>query len=212
MELFILCIKVFFVRILDVSMGTIRTIITIKGNKFVATLIGFFEALIWFIVVKEALTTDIKSIWIALFYSAGFAVGTYVGTILSDKFISGKMCVQIILNKNDNVISDLRNEGYAVSVLDVKGYKEDKYLLFIEIDNRKYKKLINLIKKLDSKAFIVTNETKHVMNGYFGTVWNFFDKKGKNFHTNKFCVLIILVIEMNNQIRILELLNTVVID
>ncbi len=168
MELLILCLKVFIVRIMDVSMGTIRTIVTVKGNRIMAALIGFFEALIWFIVVKEALTTNIKSIWIALSYSAGFALGTYIGTILSSRFIKGTTTFQVILsNKNENIINILRNKGYAVTVLDVKGYKEDKYMLFIEVSNKRCNNLSNLIKAYDSKAFIVANETKYVINGYF---------------------------------------------
>ena len=62
MELFILCVKIFFVRILDVSLGTVRMIITVKGNKLVASLIGFFEILVWFLIVKEALNTTETSI------------------------------------------------------------------------------------------------------------------------------------------------------
>lgn len=171
MELILLCIKVFFVRIMDVSMGTIRTIVTIKGNRLIATLIGFFEALIWFIVVKEALTTDIKSIWIALSYSAGFAFGTYIGSILSGHFIKGTISFQVILSsKNDNIVNLLRENGYAVSVIDVKGYKEDKYMLFIEVHNKREQKLSNLIKKHDPQAFIVINESKYVINGYFGHI------------------------------------------
>ena len=53
MELFILCLKIFFVRIIDVSMGTFRTIITVKGNRIAATMISFFETLIWFLVVQK---------------------------------------------------------------------------------------------------------------------------------------------------------------
>ena len=76
MELFILCVKIFFVRILDVSLGTVRMIITVKGNKLVASLIGFFEILVWFLIVKEALNTTETSIFIALSYSLGYATGT----------------------------------------------------------------------------------------------------------------------------------------
>lgn len=153
---------------MDVAMGTIRTIITIKGNRVLASTIGFFEALIWFIVVKEALTTDIKSVWIVLSYSAGFATGTYFGTILSNHFINGKTSLQIILSdKNDLLVSTLRKKGFAVSVIDVKGYKEDKYMLFIEINNKQSKYLTELVKKQDKNAFIVANETKYVINGYF---------------------------------------------
>ena len=70
MELFILCVKIFFVRILDVSLGTVRMIITVKGNKLVASLIGFFEILVWFLIVKEALNTTETSIFIALSYGS----------------------------------------------------------------------------------------------------------------------------------------------
>ena len=41
--------------------------------------------------VKEALNTDIDSIWIAVFYSAGFATGTFLGGKLSQKSKSNSL-------------------------------------------------------------------------------------------------------------------------
>lgn len=170
MELFILCLKIFFIRIIDVSMGTFRTIITVKGKRLAATCISFFESLIWFLIVKEALTTDIESIWIALSYSGGFSLGTYIGSFFSAKFIKGTSGFQVILSsKNEKVIEGLRKKGYAVSVVDVRGQdNESKYMLFIEINNQRYNELSSLIKGLDPKAFIVVNDSKNVINGYFG--------------------------------------------
>ena len=170
MELFWLCLKVFCVRILDVSMGTFRTIVTVKGQKFLATLIGFVEVFIWFVVVKEALNTDIDSILIAFAYAGGFATGTYIGATLSDKFIKGNFGVQVVLsNSDDSVVKKIREAGYALSVIDIKGEhsSSDKYMLFIEIKNNKLEHLKRLIKSLDERAFIVVNETKQVYNGYF---------------------------------------------
>lgn len=170
MELLMLCIKVFSVRILDVSLGTMRTIVTVKGKTKTASLIGFVEVLIWFLVVREALNTDIESIWIAISYAGGYATGTLIGGYLSNKFIKGNFGVQVILSENDNTIVDtIRKEGYAVSVIDVKGQDKDKekYMLFIEIDKKRFDHLRNLIKELDEKAFIVVNETRMVQNGYF---------------------------------------------
>ncbi len=169
MELFILCVKIFFVRILDVSLGTVRMIITVKGNKLVASLIGFFEILVWFLIVKEALNTTETSIFIALSYSLGYATGTYIGGILSDKFVSGTLSVQVILsNNNHKIVDKIREEGFAVSVVNVKGKEDhDKYMLFMEIDKKKINQLKYLIKSLDSKAFVVVNETKMVENGFF---------------------------------------------
>ena len=170
MELLMLCIKVFSVRILDVSLGTMRTIVTVKGKAKTASLIGFIEVLIWFLIVREALNTDIESIWIAISYAGGYATGTLIGGILSNKLIKGNFGVQVILSENnDSIIDAIRKEGYAVSVIDVKGQDKDKekYMLFIEIDKRRFEHLRSLIKGLDEKAFIVVNETRMVQNGYF---------------------------------------------
>lgn len=170
MNILILCLKIFFVRIIDVSLGTVRTIITVKGRRVVASMVGFVEVFVWFLIVREALNTDEVSIWIAVSYSLGFATGTYIGSILSDIFISGTLGVQVVTsNSDDNIINILRKNGYALTVLPVEGMNDDnsKYMLFIEIDKKHFNDLKRLIKSLDEKAFIVVNETKFVQNGYF---------------------------------------------
>lgn len=169
MPIFLLCLKVFFVRIIDVSLGTIRTLIVVKGQNLLASLVGFVEVFIWFLVVKEALNTTETSIFIAIAYSLGFAVGTYIGGFISNKFIKGNFAVQVITSYiNDELVSKIRDQGYAVTVLDVKGHDitMDKYMLFIEINKNRFDHLRKLIKSLDKKAFIVVNETKYVQNGY----------------------------------------------
>ena len=170
MELFILCIKIFFIRIIDVSLGTFRTMATVKGKSVTAALIGFFEVLVWFLIVKEALNTTNNSIFIAISYSLGFATGTYIGSVLSNKYIKGNLSVQIITKKAyPNMVDGLRNKGFAVSLFEVIGKNKDenKYMLFIEISNSDYFKLQKLVKKYDESAFIVANESKYVQNGYF---------------------------------------------
>lgn len=170
MELFMLCLKIFFVRIIDVSMGTCRTIVTVKGKKLTASLIGFVEVFVWFVIVKEALNTDETSLFIAFAYAGGYATGTYIGGWLSSKLIKGNFGVQVITSsKDDSVVDILRKNGYAVSVIDVQGQdrSNERYMLFIEIDKNKFKNLKKLIKTLDSRAFIVVNETREVENGYF---------------------------------------------
>lgn len=171
MELFILCLKIFFVRILDVSMGTLRTVITVKGKTLYASLVGFVEVFIWFLIVREALNTDETSIWVAVAYSAGFATGTYLGGILSKKLISGNLSVQVITS-NLNMVETLRNEGYGVTVMDVEGKDKevDRYMLFIQINKKSMNHLQRLIKNIDNSAFIVVNETKYIENGFINNV------------------------------------------
>mgnify|MGYP000147850142 FL=1 len=166
--MFILCLKIFFVRILDVSLGTIRTMFVVRGKKLISSMIGFFEILVWFLVVKEALQTESNSIFIAISYSLGFATGNYIGALLSDKLITGNVSVQVFTN-NNNLEKILREHGYGVSSVVYTGYEEEahKHMLFINIDKKKEKALRELIKKNDKEAFIIVNETKYVENGYF---------------------------------------------
>ncbi len=168
MELFILCLKIFFARILDVSLGTTRMIVSVKGKKIYAAIIGFFEVFIWFLVARDALNVEVKTMFIPLSYALGYATGTFIGGLISEKVISGNLTVQIILsNQNTEIIDIIREKGYAVSVIDAKGQNDDKkYMLFMEINKNKLSKLKELIKTLDEKAFIVVNETKLVQNGY----------------------------------------------
>ena len=140
----------------------------VRGKKLISSMIGFFEILVWFLVVKEALQTESNSIFIAISYSLGFATGNYIGALLSDKLITGNVSVQVFTN-NNNLEKILREHGYGVSSVVYTGYEEEahKHMLFINVDKKKEKALRELIKKNDKEAFIIVNETKYVENGYF---------------------------------------------
>ena len=168
MTIFFMCIKIFFARLIDVSLGTFRTINTVKGKDLVASLIGLIEITVWFLIVKEALNTNDNSIWIVISYALGFSVGTYIGGKISKRFIKSNLEVQVILSsRDDNVVNKIRDEGFAVTAIEVNGSKNEKYMLYIQIRNQSLEHLKDIIKKLDKQAFMVVNETKYVENGYF---------------------------------------------
>lgn len=170
MSIFYLCIKIFFIRIIDVTLGTLRTIVTIKDKILLASTIGFFEVLIWFLIAREALEINDNAIIIGISYALGFGAGTYIGGIISRILIKGRLSVQIITNNaSQKWVENLRENGFAVSVIDINHKKEepDKYMFFLEINQTDFDKLHKLIKKYDKDAFIVANESKNVINGYF---------------------------------------------
>lgn len=169
MELVFLCIRIFLVRIMDVSLGTIRTVMTVRGKNVIAALIGFIEVTIWFLVVKDALNSASNSLWIAVSYAGGFATGTFIGGFISKTFIKSKLGVQIVIQeKNKKLVDILRESGYAVSVVSAQGFEgNNKLMLFLEIENNHLIEVEEIVKRYDERAFIVVNETKYVQNGYF---------------------------------------------
>ena len=165
MNLLFLCIKIFLARILDVSIGTVRTLIMVKGKIHITTILAFLEVFIWFIVAKEALVTKVDTIFIPISYSLGYATGTFLGTYICNNFIKGIVGIQIVVKKNKlKLIDAIKKNGFAVSVVDLKDNKNG--LLICQINNKREDKLIKLVKKYDDKAFIIVNETKYVHNGF----------------------------------------------
>jgi len=169
MEILILCITIFFARIIDVSLGTVRLIVIVKGRTFLAAIIAFIEVLVWFLIAREALNTALTSFWIPIAFAGGFATGTLIGSVVAKKFIKGVIGVQIITTKlSSEMIENIKAEGIGVSIIKLEsvGETDKKDMLYIQVSNYKLKKLQQIVKKIDKDAFIVVNETKYVQNGF----------------------------------------------
>ena len=169
MELLFLCLKIFFARIIDVTLATLRTVYSVKGKTLLAGIIGFIEATIWFIVVKEALNTDIQSPFIVMSYAGGFAAGSVLGTLESKTFVNSLIKVEVITTKAtpDNV-EKIRLEGFGVSVLDILDDDDDvdKKMLIITLNSKHLEELKRILRHIDRNAFVVVNESKIVQNGF----------------------------------------------
>jgi uncharacterized protein YebE (UPF0316 family) len=164
MELFLLCLTIFFARIVDVCLGTFRISLIVKGKKTYATFISFIEVLIWYLIAREAITTDIKSIFIPIAFAGGFATGTLIGMFLSSVFIGGHLTLNIISTSvTEDDIKLIKKKGFGVSILEMQ---DDKKMLIIGIDKKRLNELKQLMSNIDENAFIITNETKYVQNGF----------------------------------------------
>ncbi len=162
------CLEIFAARIVDVTLGTIRTVFFVRGKTIQPFIIAFFEVLVWYAVARETLNTNGNAFLIAISYAGGYATGTFIGSLLSKKFIKGIVSVQIVVKKNsEKLTNNLRQKGYALSVLELKNDYEgnNKDMLYIQVNNSKLKELINIVKRFDKNAFIVVSDTKIVQNG-----------------------------------------------
>ncbi len=168
MDLLVMCVKIFFARILDVTISTFRQSVMLKGKYFISTILAFVEIMIWFLVAREALLIAIDSIFIPISYSLGYATGTLLGSFLSHKLLNGEVGVQIISDENNKeLVNALKMRGYGLSILHMEsGFNsEPRLMIFVEVNSKSLKKLEKLILKNDPNAFIVISDTKKVYNG-----------------------------------------------
>ena len=161
MSLLLTCIKIFFARILDVSLNTIRTTFIIKGKTFIVALIAFIEITIWLLVARTAINVELN-LWIVISYSGGYTMGTILGTTFINKFVKTNMELIVISTKIKNT-KKIKDKNFGVSILNKD---KNKTILLIETNKKRLDELTTLLKKLDNEAFITIKETKTIINGY----------------------------------------------
>lgn len=142
--------------------------VMVRKKSILTPILAFCEVFVWFIAARKALNTNIDSIFIPIFYSLGYATGTYIGGCMSRKFIKNVNSIEVTTKRNNiKLINTLRSEGYAVSVIALKNnYRDKKDLLIVDVRSKNTQETVNLIKEVDPKAFIVVKDTKIVHNGY----------------------------------------------
>ncbi len=159
-----LCIQIYFARILDVTLNTIRTFYTLKGKSTISTIISFFEVLVWFLVAREALNINLNSVWIPISYALGYATGNLLGSFISNNYIKTEINVTVITKKNNNLVSILRDNEYEISIIDLKNSFDNvkKQMLIIETNKKNYKRLIHIIKSYDINSCIMVSDIKKI--------------------------------------------------
>ena len=152
-------------RVVDVTLGTIRTILLSKEKVIEPFIIAFFEVIIWFIVAKEALSIADKinnTLLIAVFYAAGYATGTLIGSKLSRKFSKSMVKIEVISSKN---IDDLlKSENILVNKIKLN---DKKILYFFDISGKSSKNIVEKINKIDKNCHVVVNDTRYVSSSIF---------------------------------------------
>ena len=161
MALLFTCIKIFFARILDVCLSTVRTTFVLRGKTIIVAIIAFFEVTIWFLVARTALNTKLN-LFIVLSYSGGYTTGTVLGTIITNKFIKTNIELMVISNKIKTT-KKIKDNNFGVTIINKD---KNQIVLIIETNKKRLEELKTLLHKLDSNAFITIKETRTIINGY----------------------------------------------
>ncbi len=164
----ILPLLIFFSRILDQSIGTLRVIFVSKGMKNLAPFFGFFEVIIWLLAVAQVMK-HLNNPMSYLAYGTGFALGNYIGILIEEKLSLGTLLVRIIPKKDTTLlIAHLREQGFGVTVADAEGAKGQVKIIFTIIKRKYVGKVIEAINQYNPNAFYTLEEVKTVKDGYFG--------------------------------------------
>jgi uncharacterized protein YebE (UPF0316 family) len=158
----ILPLLIFLARITDVSINTIRIIFMLNGRKFISTLMGFFESLIWILAISQ-IFQNLNSWPTYIAYAGGFASGILVGMLIEEKLAIGRVVIRVITRKPANeLIGYLTETGYRYWSLDADSDEGRVNVLFTVVKRDALKDTIALIKRFNPNAFYTVEGVKRV--------------------------------------------------
>lgn len=158
----LLPLLIFFSRIVDVTLDTLRIVFISRGNKVIAPILGFFEILIWLIAITRIME-NLDNITTYFAYAAGFAVGNYVGLRVEEKLAMGMQIIRIITGRDSSeLIESLREKGFGVTAVDAEGKNGPVHVIFLITKRQVAKEVISIVNKYNPKAFYSIEDVRSV--------------------------------------------------
>lgn len=161
-------VLIYLARIVDVSIGTVRMILVIGGNRVPAALLGFVEVIIWVLAVGGVIKF-LGHPAALLAYGAGFATGTYVGMRIEDRIALGYRVVRAIsTGANSSISTELRLHGFRVTRLEGTGKDGPVEVAFCVVKRRLLAELLRRLREIAPDAFVTVERADRAEGGPFG--------------------------------------------
>ena len=164
---YILPILIFLSRIFDVSLGTLRIMFVNRGMKYLAPFIGFFEILIWLIVISQVMQNMNSPInYIA--YAGGFAMGNFVGIYLEGKLAIGVILLRIITQKKaKELIQFFRAEGYHVTDIKATSNSGNVDVIYLNLRRKELKTALEMVNIFNPNAIYTITDMRLASRGMY---------------------------------------------
>ena len=159
MNIWILGVLIFLARIIDVSVGTLRTISIIQGRTKIAFFLAFIETSVWLIVLSEVLPKVVAEPILGVFYAFGFATGNVVGILVEKRLAMGYTNFRVITTKfAKEITNSLREKGFAVT--NFEGHGKDGMVteIYVVSDRKNLPLLIKIVKEIEPEAFYIAEQ------------------------------------------------------
>jgi uncharacterized protein YebE (UPF0316 family) len=158
---------IFVLRVLNIALDTLRMLFTLRGNKTLAWIFGFFVSLI-FVVLLTSIISNLNNLLYILAYAAGFATGGTVGMWIEERLALGFTHIQIISSRRGaNMAQMLREDGFAVTEIPARGKDGMVSILNLSVRRSQMVDIEKIINECDETAFVTSEDVRPIRRGFF---------------------------------------------
>ncbi len=161
---------IFFARVSDVTLSTVRILMLMRGRALAASTIGFFEVTIYILALGQVIG-NLDNPGRLVVYALGFATGNFIGSNLEERLAIGFSTVQVIsLDKSDELAEITRELGFGVTVMEGCGKQGTHQILHILLKRKDLPCFMATIREVDKHAFVSVMDTRKIFGGYFSKI------------------------------------------
>ena len=158
---------VFAMRVIDMSLDTLRLLFVMRGRRLLAGVIGAVQAAVFILAVSAVLRGPLN-FWTVLGYAAGFGCGIILGMLVEDKLALGYNMIDVYtLNKGKEITSALRAKGYAVTEFNARGKDGSLRVIQCIVLRKDVNTVKEIIESTDPNAFLTIGDVKSLRRGHF---------------------------------------------
>jgi uncharacterized protein YebE (UPF0316 family) len=158
---------IFSLRVLDMSLDTLRVLFVMRGRKRIAWVLGFFQSAI-FVTAISTVLSNLDNPLNIIGYAAGFATGNVVGMIIEERLAIGHTSINIISSRLGTAIAEhLRKNGYAVTEIPARGKDGMVTMLNVLVLRKNVDRARKLVDEIDPEAFITIEDVRPVRRGFW---------------------------------------------
>ena len=149
-------------RVADVSLGTLRIAMLVRGHRTVAGALSFLEALVWLIAAAQVLgNLDSPIKFVA--YAGGYALGTMLGVSIERWLAIGNTLLRVVAPVESPPSAEaLRAVGFVVTELNAKGRDGEVRVSLTVIPRRRMKEAMRVVAEVNPDAFVTFEATTPV--------------------------------------------------
>ncbi len=166
MEVVLNVVFIFVLRVLGVSISTVRVLLMTRGLKLVAASLGFFEVLVYVLAIGRVVQ-DLNNIPNLMSYCLGFSAGTLLGMWLDQRLALGFATIRVITTKRGHQVAQaIHAAGFGATEDRARGKDGFVGIVTTVTRRREVDAVCAIIRQTAPNAFITVEETRQVERGY----------------------------------------------
>lgn len=158
---------IFVLRVVGNMFTTLRLVMIVRGQKVFSAALGVMESLV-FAVALGSVVSNLDNVWNLAAYSAGYAVGGYLGMTLEERLIQRFISIQAVsMRRAHDIACAIREAGFGATESWGEGAEGHHGMVTIVVGHQLVQAVVKIVEEVDPKAFITTSELRGIAHGYF---------------------------------------------